>query len=662
MVFLGLEKPVEYGAQQIFDPTMANMVLQAQQQYNEAARKEYERGLEDFDKFTTKYGDFISPFVKDMARYGQMVGNIRNTINQAYADGVDLLRSPEGRMLVHRLTNSIDPKEFNMMRANAKLGYAYLDALKDLTAKGKSSKELEDYVASLPGNVAFDQFSTEEHGAWNRMPTEYSTLQQFVHPSFANLKPHLLTKQEAMSRVGAEYDPRADYKGITKADMEASMRDALPGLTGNALYGFYRDQAKKQLIAAGIANPTEEQINEQFVQNAVTADHQMMMPLDKDYERYYKDQNLRLQQASHQLARDKFDWDKAMDMLQLGYDPDGNPISSSSSAGGGYGNNASNLPTKGTATMVSYDQDKQYNAVREQFEKDLKTKEASAFSNLDGDLKLRIGDKQRAYRYKKAQAVLSNPKSSDADIKSAKETIEKIEKSPSAKLKSWIDAYKNSIDSTAWDKYRSSTAAETEWGKEQPETSLMSKAHEAFYRQNILSNPLDIGARGDMNHALGIVEEEGKKIGTVTKGTEFAPVSEAAFTGNRRYRYSSKISKLNNLLKGKHYTVTSETESGREYGSGEINNTKYDVVTQKVIFDDPSIVEELDNWSAIEKQQAGITKLNDNEYEIPIITKFSRGSYTWANVNSETDRRYKESETARQRPSRLAEYVPKRIQ
>jgi hypothetical protein len=29
MVILGLEKPVEYGSRQIFDPTMANMVLNA---------------------------------------------------------------------------------------------------------------------------------------------------------------------------------------------------------------------------------------------------------------------------------------------------------------------------------------------------------------------------------------------------------------------------------------------------------------------------------------------------------------------------------------------------------------------------------------------------------------------------------------------------------
>ena len=193
MVFLGLEKPVEYGAQQIFDPTMANMVLQAQQQYNEAARKEYERGLEDFDKFTTKYGDFISPFAKDMARYGEMIGGIQNVVDQAYKDGVDLLRSPEGRMLVHRLTNSINPAEFNTMRSNAKMGYAYLDAVQKLRAQGKYSEAQELFDIMQNGGLGFDkngnkitdfsQFSTEGNGGFNtfnRSPIEAVTLQDLT--------------------------------------------------------------------------------------------------------------------------------------------------------------------------------------------------------------------------------------------------------------------------------------------------------------------------------------------------------------------------------------------------------------------------------------------------------------------------------------------------
>ena len=74
MVFLGLEKPVEYGAQQIFDPTMANMVLQTQKQYNDAARQEFYRGLQDIKDFQKEYGDFITPILADQDWYNKNVG------------------------------------------------------------------------------------------------------------------------------------------------------------------------------------------------------------------------------------------------------------------------------------------------------------------------------------------------------------------------------------------------------------------------------------------------------------------------------------------------------------------------------------------------------------------------------------------------------------
>ena len=108
MVFLGLEKPVEYGAQQIFDPTMANMVLQTQKQYNDAARQEFYRGLQDIKDFQKEYGDFITPILADQDWYNRNVtGKVRDFINSAYERGIDLTRSPEGRAAITQLINSI---------------------------------------------------------------------------------------------------------------------------------------------------------------------------------------------------------------------------------------------------------------------------------------------------------------------------------------------------------------------------------------------------------------------------------------------------------------------------------------------------------------------------------------------------------------------------
>ena len=145
MIISGYEKPVEYGRQQIFDPTMAQMVLNAQKDYNDFLQGEYERGLKDLDNFYSTYGDFISPFEKDMERYGQMIGGIRGALDEAYSKGINLLQSPEGRLLIKRLTNSIDPSEFNQMRANSKIGFEYLKSIEKAKQEGKFDENFEKW-------------------------------------------------------------------------------------------------------------------------------------------------------------------------------------------------------------------------------------------------------------------------------------------------------------------------------------------------------------------------------------------------------------------------------------------------------------------------------------------------------------------------------------
>jgi hypothetical protein len=123
-------------------------------------------------EFNKTYGDFMSPFAKDMARYGEMIGGIRNVINEAYSKGIDLTRSPEGRIIIGQLVNSIDPREYNAMRANAKIGYEYLDALQKLRSAGKYSQAQEDFDLALSGTTPFSEFATSDGSgglnSWNR--------------------------------------------------------------------------------------------------------------------------------------------------------------------------------------------------------------------------------------------------------------------------------------------------------------------------------------------------------------------------------------------------------------------------------------------------------------------------------------------------------------
>ena len=122
----------------LYDTQMMAMAINA-------AKDMYEKGQQQIKDFNKEYGDFMSPFAKDMARYNEMVGGVRDTINNLYAQGIDPLRSAEGRAAVQRAIHLVNPSEFNNMRANAKMGYAYLDAMGKLMASGKYDPEQNAY-------------------------------------------------------------------------------------------------------------------------------------------------------------------------------------------------------------------------------------------------------------------------------------------------------------------------------------------------------------------------------------------------------------------------------------------------------------------------------------------------------------------------------------
>ena len=644
MSFLGLEEPVQYTGYQIFDPTMAKMILDAQDKYFNAVYADYQQGLEDMKEFKKEYYDFDTPILADQDWYNRNVtGKVRNFINDAYARGIDLTRTPEGRAAIAQVINSVDVGKVAKLRSSAENAKEFLKTRKALEAQGLYNPLLAKYDAP-----DMSTYSTLDQGIWDKMsPTRITDMATFGNPYFEGMKPNIRKE----SKNGIEYS----IESITADDLRNIANNHFNELVstpqGRLMYQYYRDQV----------NGTEEEkdiLAREMFNNAVAAGQQRRIYEKSDYDDMWQQHQQiaqgwkRIEQADKelQLKQQQFEWEKEY-YEGLG----GGSGSGSGSSSGEGGSNSS--PSQGTATMVSYDQDKQYIQERENFEKKLKSEETKAFSKLSG------GDVTNAKYYKNAKKVLADKNSSKQDKQSAQKTIERLKQNGSQQLKDWSESYDRSVDPNAWNKYSSSIGENTPWGTTQHENVLMNKAHEAFYRQNILNSPLDIGARADMNTSLGIVEDgDGNKIGTVTSGTEFAPISEAEFTGDRRYRYNSKISKVNRLIKGKQYSVTPSTESSREYGSGEIGGTKYNIVTQRVQFTDESVINELKTWGVDELQRAGIRRITDGVYEIPIITKFSRGSQTWANVNTETDKRVGgNSEATRNRATRQAGSVLSKI-
>ena len=307
MVILGLEKPVEYGSRQIFDPTMAHMVLRAQNNYVNAMREDYMQGREDLKEFNKNFGDFFSPIQKDMEWYDQNVtGATRDLINNLYAQGIDPLRSAEGRAAISRWINNMPVGKINQLKQSAADATEYLKNMAALEADGDYDPDLERFATN---GKMLDDWDTNKYGIWTRKsPLKAKSLKSLTEASFNNRTALDLTKADVES-FGMKYDPNAQYTGFAKRHLKDIADKIAPGLYGTPYFDYYRDLAKRRLQAAGI-DPTEANINEQLARDIANSQEEYLMGPKADYTNYYKKREIALRAAANQLARDKFNWEK----------------------------------------------------------------------------------------------------------------------------------------------------------------------------------------------------------------------------------------------------------------------------------------------------------------------------------------------------------------
>lgn len=247
-----------------------------------AAKDMYEKGLEEMKEFNEKYGDFLSPIAADMQwNQEHVIDPVYNTINELYKAGIDPLRSAEGRAIIRQTINGIDKGRIARNKMSAANAIEYQKSIAKLGPLYNP-----DYEAFVLNGNTLDKFSSED-GVWmNTSASPYSTLQELVHPSFKEIKPHMLNKEDVESR-GYTYNPLYDYEGITRADMEKVMGSLMPGVRDDKRFQYHRELARRDLLAENEGRePTEAEINKRLVDNAIEADAQIMTPLTYDANKF----------------------------------------------------------------------------------------------------------------------------------------------------------------------------------------------------------------------------------------------------------------------------------------------------------------------------------------------------------------------------------------
>lgn len=604
------DKAAQFPVAELYDTQMMSMAINA-------ARDMYNRGQEQLKEFNTLYGDFITPIQADQDWYNANVtGKVRNTINKLYAAGIDPLRSAEGRAVISQLVNNIDIGSVAKLRSSAENAREFLKERSRLEAQGLYNPLLAKYEGFDPNTYnTLDKLDAEGNviagrGIWDKMsPTRITDMATFGNPYFEGMKPNV----HSASKNGISYTIEEINENDLKAIADAHFNELVSTPQGQLMYKYYQD----------IAKTTGGNARDMFNNAVVDGQRRRIYQKDNYDDQWATHQRIAQGWESNRLARDKFNWDKTMDLLQL--------------SASGYGLEGKDVLARGAADQLAITQDKQRAEYTNQIKAEIdanKKQVDSAYS------KMSPGFKEIANKYKKYTDVLSDKSSSKDKVIEAANFIAKWQGNSNKEFQEWKQQYDKSLKNKNLQYYDQLTGV-NKFGEEQDQRITLSNAHEIFQKANVVPN-LTTSQKAALNTALNLVESDDGLTGVVTSDTEYSPITEARFTGNRMYKGTSFVSMVNRLIKNKKYTVSDEDISGRNYASAASRDgVRYDIIQQTGTFKGSEFDELFGNMTDESLKEYGIERINDNEYRIPISTRFSKGNQSWADVNTETHRKNK---------------------
>ena len=627
----GQDAPIAFPVADLYDSGMMQM-------YVNAVRDQYQQGLKDYETFVSKYGDFTSPFSKDVDRWNnEIMGPTMNLIDALYAQGIDPMRNAEARAMIQKAVRSVPYAEAAKMRQNAKAGEDYIKARGALAAKGLYNKDYNDFWLTEQGYKPFEEWSSED-GMWNvTSPVEYKSLFDATSPWFEKMQKHDLTKEQVLA-AKYPYDPRYRYTGIPVEDLQEVTGQNIPGFLDSLEGRYYRKKTAERLAAAGI-EPTDDAINAALAEDIVTANHRVVVDPIAEEDRYaLADYNAAIE--DRQAARDhKWEMDKLRLQAEL---KGGDGSSSSSSTGGGTGTNTNGTIPQGVADELQDAQQLQYNDNARNFINDRDSKLYKEQTYLYN--KLLDHDKKEAVEYGKAYRTYNDSSASKVDREKAKTILRKLNNKRDANFIAWKNKFleRNEIDPRyEWSQYATTEGRAN--NKFTPDTVLRKNARDIFVENNVITDITD-QQRSILDSTLKLAKNGDNLVGKMDKDRDLQDITVAEMTGDRTYRYNSVNQKVRRAIRGKKFIIVPENRVDREYAAGEIKERHYNVVNDVATFTDPEVVSELNKIPEEQLNQYGIKKRtvtdsNNNAvegYDIPISTKTGHGmGRAWQNTQSD---------------------------
>lgn len=267
----GQDEPMLFPVADLYDSNMMQM-------YINAAREQYNQNREDMKEFNKLYGDFTSPFAEDIKWVDQQTrGRINDALNYMQANGIDPLRSAEGRALIQQVINSTDTAGINLRKQAAENKKLWDKSIAELRAKNMYNKDFIDWeFAQRHKGVTPDQWSTERNGLWTDTSADpYQDLNQYTGHIFDKMEDDYMETKDGY-----------DYFGVNRDRRMGALTPQVQDLISTSLGKYHYQQAERDAAYKLGRKPTEQEVLDQFKSNVLDATKEYEHRTRKENEEY----------------------------------------------------------------------------------------------------------------------------------------------------------------------------------------------------------------------------------------------------------------------------------------------------------------------------------------------------------------------------------------
>lgn len=236
----GYEEPVIMPTMSVYDTSLA-------QAYIAGLREQYNQQKEDMKEFMKQYQDFRSDIAGANEEYhNETTGRINNALNLMISNGIDPLRSAEGRAAISRLIYTTNTKKLKDLEQQKENYDMYRKALAEGIANGTVDEKAENFFLEQQNLlrrdengkiIPFTAMDGDQVRRWDRLaPTKYQSLHDLTATEFDKLQAEEMLQSDKPGYI---------KKGVSEASMDAAT-DASMRLLDNTPWGqFYRRQAEE---------------------------------------------------------------------------------------------------------------------------------------------------------------------------------------------------------------------------------------------------------------------------------------------------------------------------------------------------------------------------------------------------------------------------------